>query len=139
MRFNNETLREQHPQARLIPLPLWIGLFREELTEHQLTLMQTELADLKNHSILLTCNHLTEKEKVAYWLAIAFAHQDIDHNVLIDIALQLAIRAAEIFMAACCVGKLNLLQQVIQTFGNPGFFERMISFFGKPSFLEPLS
>ena len=42
MEFRFETLRMQHPQASLIPRPLWISIFNEELTEHQLTLRQSE-------------------------------------------------------------------------------------------------
>ena len=90
IQFESEIQREQHPQAGLIPSPVWTRYFCNVLTEAQLKIMTTSCADipmvltqmLEAREIRPTggtwcLGHKTQSgTNTAIWLAIAFAHAE---------------------------------------------------------------
>ena len=128
IRFESEIQRTQHPQAGLIPLPVWVRYFSEVFTEAQLKIMTTPCVDI---SMVLTL--MLEVEEIrptgsawslglktqegantAIWLAIVFAHaENITDETLLACAKQLDFTTpARLLSLAAACGRLSLFQSI---------------------------
>ncbi|MDF1827780.1 MAG: hypothetical protein P1U39_05830 [Legionellaceae bacterium] len=115
MRFNSEAERMEHPQARLIPLSVWErdDLFNQELSDYELTLMKTAPSDLDDDLA-----SFTREKKYTAWLALAYAHPDMDDALLLRFADRLGLSNDDCFKLTVIVGKLSLLHKMIETNGR---------------------
>jgi len=116
MIFNLETQRK-YPQAGLIPLLQWQSLFEnEDLPELYIELMQTNdanlLTRLQAKDVLDLCVNRADKQRL--WVAIAYAHPNLNEAQLQEIATTLSMSN-------------NLLLRTTVLIGHPRFFEALVA------------
>jgi hypothetical protein len=118
MKFRSENERMQHPQARLIPLSVWKDVFySRELSDFQLTLMQTTPSDLGNYLASLDDADLqahNKGKKIQDWFAMAYSHPDITDDLLMDFAGRLNLSDEQLFCLTAEIGKRSLLERLME-------------------------
>jgi hypothetical protein len=116
MRFSSEQARLEHPQARLIPQPIWsyVDFFNHELSDYQLRLMQNPSDEIARLLALdettFSEEFQTDSERWTAWLALACAKRRVSCQDLLVLAEQLQFSNQDIFFLVTQVDRADYLQ-----------------------------
>ncbi|WP_115706958.1 hypothetical protein [Legionella sainthelensi] len=100
MQFFNESQRNQHPEARLIPQVIWDEIFYDELFPDSLILWMNMTCEELQKQLFL----IPEKEKDKAWMAIAYSHPDMDNRQLINIGERFGFSVSDLLNLAVMLG-----------------------------------
>jgi hypothetical protein len=116
MRFLSEQARLEHPQAGLIPQPIWryVDFFNYELSDYQLRLMQNPSDEIARLLALDDTTFFeefqTDSERWTAWLALACAKPRVSSQDLLILAEQLQFSNQDIFFLATQVDRADYLE-----------------------------
>ncbi|MCH9756412.1 MAG: ankyrin repeat domain-containing protein, partial [Gammaproteobacteria bacterium] len=115
MWFYSHAKRMQHPQARLIPEGMWSYYFTsEDISDTQITLMQTEVSDLDAYLDRMASQNFSEVERKRAWLLIALSHPNLPDGRLIHFFRKLKLDTALQLQLTAVFGRISLLESLFK-------------------------
>ena len=106
--------QQQHPQARLIPYPIWDEFFSHEFDDATLRLMQTSSSELEEKLVTFNLSNLSPKQKMAAWFAMAYSHPELSEEKLWDLMQDFNLEPQEQFNVFVSFGRLSLFNRLIE-------------------------
>ncbi len=115
LHFTSEILQQQHPEARLIPYPVWLSFgFNGSDPSVAFSFMSKSIETLLQGLEKPNTSH----EAKRCFLAIAFSHSDITYDELVQISNHLKLSPSDLFDCAIAAGKLDLIECLLKTDEN---------------------
>ena len=123
LRFRSIEQKNQNVLAKCIPDLVWGRNFsgaRGGLTDLEQDLMKMETESLSAHLATIPTQIQTlssyAKDQIKLWLAIALSHPDCSDEQLMQLAMQLNIKPADILVCAVSLGKMRFFEHVVKQF-----------------------
>ncbi|MDA9271871.1 ankyrin repeat domain-containing protein [bacterium] len=122
MKFNAETQRLEHPQARLIPQPLWDALFKNELTDTEMMLLQADMTQDQEHILealqdLSPIYTFSGDQKLRAGVCILLGHPEY-REALIQNAETLTLSPDDLLNIAVMTSRNDLISSIIAKYPN---------------------
>ncbi|MDP3704642.1 MAG: hypothetical protein Q8R24_01875 [Legionellaceae bacterium] len=127
MKFNAEDQRLAHPQATLIPQPLWDALFRNELTDTEMMLLQADMTQDEEHVIdalqdlspiyINTFSTFSRNQKLCAGVCILLGHPEYS-EALIQHAERLTLSPDDLLNIAVMTHRNELISSIIAKYPN---------------------
>lgn len=108
MRFLNEEDRRTHPQASLIPYPVWIDFFSPQLSDDVIELMQSRDETYVVSQLTRRTDDLIGQPTLpSLWLAMVYSREEIDINFCQRISSALQFSPQKQLMLAATLGDMG--------------------------------
>jgi len=109
--FTSKNQQQQHPEARLIPYPIWLSFgFNASDTSVAFSFMSKPIEALLQG--LEKPNTTSEAKR--YFLAIAYSHSGLTNDELVQISVLLKMSPSDLFDCAIAFGKLELIESLLK-------------------------
>jgi len=121
MKFNTETQRLAHPQAGLIPQSLWDALFKNELTDTEMMLLQADMTQDQEHILEalqdLSPIYILGDQKLRAGVCILLGHPEYS-EALIQNAEALTLSPDDLLNIAVMTNRNDLISSIIAKYPN---------------------
>jgi hypothetical protein len=114
MKFANEINPLDHPHAHLIPYAIWMDLFDQTITDHELEFLEFDLEIIEElaEEVFLE----PDEDSFKLWLCILLGHKDKTADELAEFGWNLELDTVILWKAACIANRADLLQLMLVNF-----------------------